>query len=263
MAADDTKTTDTKEDFGTVGKLLTGAVALVITATGTIGAASGGFASLLRNAAFPVGAALGLAALTALLAGFATVLPGGKPTRRWWLRLKVFLLSALLLFTSLGILLYAQVNLQGTSARPVVTAEWTNIGTSDVGLKISAEADSLAKTDALYIRVIGNTNTPKEVTFYWGTTGPDTSGVAKQQIAVAISVLPAGFNVNSVTVVAAVLDQETARRGASVNCQGIVQGIAPSGISLVPGKPGQVTRVAAACLTLLTVPMPQLSATPK
>jgi hypothetical protein len=260
MADDDTKTTDTKEDFDTVGKLLTGAVAIVITATGTIGAASGGFASLLRNAAFPVGAALGLAALTALLAGFATVFPVGKLDRRWWLRLSVFFFSALLLFTSLGILLYAQVNLQGTSARPVVTAAWTTIGTNDVGLSVSADADSLAKADALYIGVTGNTPTGQSLTFYWGSTGPDASGVAKQQIMVAISALPAGFNAVTVTIVAAVLNREAVERGASVDCQGTVWGIGPRGIAPAPGKHSQVP---AACLVLKTVPMPPPSATPK
>jgi hypothetical protein len=260
MAADDTKTTDTKEGFDTVGKLLTGAVAIVITATGTIGAASGGFASLLRNAAFPVSVALGLAALTALLAGFATVFPGGELDQRWRLRLSAYFFSALLLFTSLGILLYAQVNLQGTSARPVVTAGWTTIGTSDVGLSVSAEADSLAKTDALYIGVTGTPPTGLSLTFYSGSTGPDASGLAKQQITVAISALPAGVNVVTVTIVAAVLDREAVEHGESVDCQGTVWGFGPRGIAPAPGKQSQVP---AACLVLKTVPMPPPSATPK
>jgi len=248
----------TTENFDTVAKLLTGAVAIVITATGTIGAVSGGFASLLRNAALPVILALGLAAFTVLLAGFATVLPGGKLNGRWWLRVIVFLLSALLLFASLGILLFAQVNLQGTSARPVVMTDWTTIGTSSVGLKVSAEADSLSKNDVLTINVMGSNPNNALQPFYKGSSGPDEDGKAKQQVTVTISA-PAQFNMNAVFVVAAVLDRESAQPDTQVDCYGDVLKIDPNGRLYKTGQHVGAT----ACLILSTMPTPQPSATPK
>jgi hypothetical protein len=260
MAEEETRVRD---NFDTVAKLLTGAVAIVITATGTIGAASGGFAFLLRNAQLLVIVSLTLAAIAALVAGIGTVWPQNRSRMNlaWQAQTFSFLLSSLLLFTSLGVLLYAQVGLQGVSSRPVVTAEWTTVGMS-VGLKVSAEANDVLKDQVLTFNVVGRNANGNRLPFYRSSSGPDDDGKAKTQATVVINP-PAQFHLNTVFVVAAVLDIDLGIIAplSQVDCSGEVLEIAPNGY-LTPTRQQRFIG-ATACLIFSSVPTLQPSATPK
>lgn len=203
--------------FNSIGKLLTGAVATVVTAGGVLGAVTGGFALLLRNQTSPMIAALSLGVLAATVATGITVWPSDEADRNrsWRIRMWVFAGSAALLVAALGLVLYSQVMLQGTTARPVISAEWTPIG-SGMGLRVTAEADSLAKSDGLQIDVIGNNPNGANPYLYSGSTGPDATGKAKQQMTVTVSSLPAGITIDGVVIAARVVLRKNLQPGQQV-----------------------------------------------
>lgn len=245
---------DDKGSFSDVAKLLAGGVAGIVTLAGTVGAATGGLAFLLRNAAGQMVAALGLAAAAALMATLVTLQPAtgrdaddGRIGFRWELRTTMLLVSAVLLFCALGVVVWAQTRLSADPSRPVIGTDLTVSGTG-LAIKVTAEGDSLGVDDQLYVSVLGsNSRRPNQlVVFYTGNSGPDVDGHAKQVETVPV---PRESGVDDVEITATVQKRATWSPDSYFTCTGDVMNAA---------APNQPTRHAArpACVELRGVSFP-------
>ncbi len=218
----------TPDPFGPVAKVLSGAFAILITATTTIAAATGGVAYLLLNAATPMRWALVLAAVAVLCAILATIWPAQKTNGRWFVRAALIGVSAIALGVSLGLVVNTQTRLLQQPSRPVIAVQWVTVG-SGPGLQLAIDADALAVHDQLYsaVVVVGRkapgpagpaARTPppgvqpsqvERFTIYAGSTGPDRNGHGKQTQQVVVPSQVEGYTIESVQIAAVVLKLAT------------------------------------------------------
>jgi hypothetical protein len=263
VAADPPSTTDqsSKGAFDQLAKTLTASVAIVVTAAGVIGAATGGLAFLLQNDPRRTRWALMLAAVAAAIAATITILPTNRPSRTWWVRAGAFAISGVLLGVATYLVLSAQVEVRYTEAMPTISAEWITVGSGE-GLRVSAEVDAMAKYDVLAIVVTDGDRGGPYMPSYFGYTGPDSTGKAKQQMAVALRDLQHRVPVDQVRILAVVLDRwDVQSDKALVGCHGTVWRLARDGRLLPPSTGDHVEadrrangHFEAACLVLRTVP---------
>jgi hypothetical protein len=271
VAADPPSATDEPREgnFDPLAKSLTAAVAIVVAAAGVLGAATGGLASLLQNDPERISRALKLAAVAAVIAATITIWPTRRPSWSWWIRAVAFAISGLLLGVATYNVLSAQVEVRYTEPMPSISAEWTTVD-SGGGLRVSAEADDMAKYDVLAIVVTGQNHGASSVPLYFGYTGPDSAGKTKQQATVALSELRPRVSVDEVTILAVVLNRwDVQGDKALVGCHGTVWRLArdgrllsPRAIDDVDPDPKANGHIEGACLLLRTMPALRSSVSP-
>jgi len=221
------KPDDEDNGFGTIGKLLSGGLATLITVAAAVGAATGGLAFLMRNASTQIKLALLLSGIAVVLAGVATIWPATSPSRSWWGRSIVLFGSSVLLGVSFWLIFDTQERLLAQSSRPDIISDWATIGDS-LTLRVTINADALARDDQLYSAVVAVGQRPSKsgspstapatassqaplnqtFTLYSGSAGPNSDGHGQQIQTVVVPTEIEGYRVDSLQIAAVVLKRE-------------------------------------------------------